>query len=68
MAHQPLVELPRNLVARSFDRRIVNRLYQAMRRSPTQRRVLDLERRVNALIQWMQGLYPPAEYYVTGVR
>jgi SAM-dependent methyltransferase len=68
MAHQLLGELPRNLVARSIDRRIVNRLYQAMRRSPTQRRVLDLERRVNALIEWMQSLYPPAEYYVTGVR
>jgi len=69
LAHQRLPELPISPPpVRTLDRRIVNRLYRAMRRSPTQRRLVDLEQRTNALVQWMQGLYPPAEYYVTGVR
>lgn len=69
LAQQPLPELPLTPPpVRNLDRRIVNRLYRAMRRSPTQRRLVELERRTNALVQWMQGLYPPAEYFVTGVR
>ena len=69
LAHQRLPELPISPPpVRTLDRRIVNRLYRAMRRSPTQRRLVDLEQRTNALVQRMQGLYPPAEYYVTGVR
>ena len=31
-------------------------------------RLSDLERRVNQMTEWMGSLYPPAEYYVTGVR
>jgi O-antigen chain-terminating methyltransferase len=69
LAHQRLPELPiAPPPVRSLDRRIVNKLYRAMRRNPTQRRLVELERRTNALFQWMQGLYPPAEYYVTGMR
>jgi SAM-dependent methyltransferase len=68
-AHQRVPELPVSPPpVPTLERRIVNRLYRAMRRSPTQRRLVELERRTNALFQWMQGLYPPAEYYVTGVR
>ena len=67
--HERLIELPITPPpTRKLDRRIVNRLYTAMRQSPTQRRIADLERRMNALVRWMKDLYPPAEYYVTGVR
>jgi len=31
-------------------------------------RIDDLEARVNLLTEWMLSLYPPAEYWVTGVR
>jgi len=69
LAHQVLAELPITPPpVRNLDRRIVNRLYRAMRPSPTQPRLVDLEHRFNAISQWLQGLYPPAEYYVTGVR
>jgi O-antigen chain-terminating methyltransferase len=67
--HDELLDLPLDRQpARTLERRVVNRLYQAFRHSPIQRRVRDLERRTNALVRWMQGLYPPAEYFVTGVR
>jgi SAM-dependent methyltransferase len=69
LAHSRLPELPITPPpARELNRRIVNRLYTAMRRSPTQRRIANLERRMNALVRWMKELYPPAEYFVTGVR
>jgi SAM-dependent methyltransferase len=69
LAHERLAELPiAPALTRNLDRRIVNKLYTAMRRSPTQRRLDSLERRTNALVRWMQGLYPPAEYFVTGMR
>ena len=68
-AHERLAELPITPPpTRKLDRRIVNKLYTAMRRSPTQRRLADLEQRTNALVHWMKDLYPPAEYFVTGVR
>jgi SAM-dependent methyltransferase len=31
-------------------------------------RLAQLEQRVNRLTDWAAGLYPPAEYYVTGLR
>src|SRR6202022_3293419 len=66
LAQQPLPELPLTPPpVRNLDRRIVNRLYRAMRRSPTQRRLVELERRSNALVQWMQGLYPPGANFGT---
>jgi SAM-dependent methyltransferase len=68
-AHERFAELPITPPpTQKLDRRIVNKLYRAMRRSPTQRRLANLERRTNALVRWMRDLYPPAEYFVTGVR
>jgi SAM-dependent methyltransferase len=48
--------------------RIQRKVARLMSRTPTRRRIVELERKANALMDWMRGLYPPAEYFATGIR
>jgi len=43
-------------------------LQKLLKVNPLRRRLRDAEDRLNVLTGWMQSLYPPAEYFVIGVR
>jgi hypothetical protein len=46
----------------------VKALVRGLRRSSPFIRFRDLERRLDDITRWMESLYPPGEYFVTGVR
>lgn len=46
----------------------VKRLVRHLRRVSPFIRFKELERRLDLLTSWMESLYPPAEYFVTGLR
>jgi O-antigen chain-terminating methyltransferase len=50
------------------SRERVKTFVRRVRRASPFVRFKDLERRLDDITRWMQSLYPPGEYFVTGVR
>jgi hypothetical protein len=50
------------------SRERVKTFVRRVRRASPFVRFKDLERRIDDINRWMASLYPPGEYFVTGVR
>jgi SAM-dependent methyltransferase len=54
--------------SRTVVRRVRDRAGKLLGLGAAWRRIAELEAHTNALYEWMRGLYPAAEYFVTGVK
>lgn len=68
MASDPPTHRRRLPFLKGQSRERVKALVRGFRRSSPFIRFRDLERRLDDITRWMESLYPPGEYFVTGVR
>jgi len=68
IGNHPLPPLPLAPTGGGIKRQVKRAINKLLKVNPLRRRLRDAEDRLNVLTGWMQSLYPPAEYFVIGVR